>query len=226
MAFRRTRRIYRKRRSNRARTSTRSRYLPRRRYRTRIPSSVRVHRFRRAGFSIQQGIATNSDGYAYGSVVANGITDINGFQMPNLSEFTSLYDQYKILNFTYELTPRWSGLDISGDNTPGLPTIYWVYDVDDSTALTNITQLMERPNVRKRVIKGAVRLTVKYPSVAAMIYRTATTTGYTARKSPWIDMIDPIVPHYGIKWVIAGSASTTYTFDVRVTWNFLCKNPR
>lgn len=218
---RRTRRVARR---SRVRTASRRSRIGATPYRSLAYRNV--YRFQRASFTPQWAPTTNAEGYYFNSVVANGILNINGFTMPNISDFSNLFDQYKILSYSLELIPRWSGLDISGDNAPGLPTIYWIYDMDDSTAPSTISELMERPKVRKRVMKGPTMLYVKYPCVAGMVYRSTTTTGYSAKRSPWIDMNDSNVPHYGIKYAIVGTGTTTYTFDVKVTWNFMCKNVR
>lgn len=226
MALKRTRRFRPKRKVGRRY----GRKVARRNYR-RLPRTVALHHFKRNGFVSQFGMTTTASGYFFGSIFANGLESINyapssTVAMPNYSEFTSLFDQYKIINYTVEIIPRWTGLDISGDNSPGLPTIYWLYDTDDSTVPSSISDMMERPYVHKRVIRSTIKLFVRYPCIASMLYRTAVTTGYSAKRSPWIDINDSNVPHMGIKYAIVGTASTNYTFDVKVNWNFACKNPR
>lgn len=188
-----------------------------------------VYTFQRYGYD--QGVTfsfAGGTGFLSGVVTCNGISTINygpgSVAMPNVSEFTNLFDQYKVLNCTVEFRPRFSEIDGAVAST--MPTIHWIYDIDDATAPGGMSDLMERTRVRSARLIRPVRLTMWRPTVASPIYQSAIATSYGPRTRPWIDVNNSSVPHYGIKWVMQGSPGTSLIFDVRVRWKFMCKNPR
>lgn len=183
-------------------------------------------KFRRHAFDQNVNFATDVNGQLFGSIQCNGITSINylvgSVNMPNLTEFTTLFDQYKLLTFTVEFRPRFSEAPV---NLVLLPTMYWIHDKDDATAIT-ASQMMEHARVRSQRMNRPVFITVKFPTIMQPVYQSAVSTSYAPRKTIWLDMANSSVPHYGVKYFIQGGASTSYTFDVRVHWTFLCKHQR
>lgn len=220
-------RKYGKKRSGRRRRNTRRA--------NRVYRSVRarnVHYFTRYAFyqAPLTSMTTDANGQIAGVMFANGLTsiytDFATVSMPNTSEFTSLYDQYKILSYTIELRPRFDSGDFAASGEY-LPTIYYVYDQDDNTVLS-MSQLMEHPKVRAVRLNKVAYLTVKYPCVAQEIYNNGITSGYQVKRAGWIDCNSSGVRHWGIKYVMQGKAVTDYkaTFDIRVKWRLAFKNPR
>lgn len=230
MAFRRNRRTLR-RRPRRPRRAVMRRTRPMRmQLNTRLPNT---YKFVRSSFyqAPLAAMTMDANGQYFGVMFARGLsnlyTDNAVLNMPNIAEFTSLFDQYKILRYSLDIVPRYTSWDLNTAN-PALPTIYWVYDQDDSTVPTAASQIMEHPKVRYRRLDKPVRITVLRPCIADEIYNTAVTTGYAPRKAPWIDLASPSIPHYGIKYFIQGAPNADYkpAFDFKATWTFLVKNPR
>lgn len=192
--------------------------------------NTNVHIFRRYGFIQKQGILFNVAGEAYGVIYANGLTSIyyygsNSVAMPSLSEFTSLFDQYKILSFSIEFRPKFTEID-GATNNLALPTIYWVHDTDSMTTPSTMSELMERKNVHVRRLHRPVRITVKFPCVSVPVYQSAIATSYQPKRAAWIDMNNVNVPHLGVHWGMIGPVSGGFDFDIRVSWTFCCKNQR
>lgn len=225
MAVRRFRKYGKKRRGLRRRTTRRTGRV------SRPLVSRNIHYFSRYGFYGQATMSLPAvTGQYFGVCFARGLTDIYadpvaGIVMPSSSEFTTLFDQYKILSYTVEFHPRYNGTDFAYTPNNGIPTIYWIYDQDDVALLTQAA-LMEHQYVRSARLTKPIRITVKYPCVAAEVYQSAVTTGYQTRKAPWIDCNSSTVPHYGIKYMVQGQPNSSVIMDIRVKWRLALKNPR
>lgn len=230
MAVKRFRKYGKKRRGLRRRTTRRVNRV----YRTLRPRNH--HFFTRYGFSKSITLGMDANGQRFGSVYSMGFQSLywnptgGQIDMANYSEFSALFDQYKVHSYTFEIIPRFDNANIllSTANTVAdfLPTIYWFFDTDDATVPSDSTEVMQRPHLRRALLKKPISITVKYPCVAASMYNTAITTGYSSKRSPWIDINSPAVPHYGLKLFIQGRANTEYVVDVRCKWRVSFKNPR
>lgn len=234
MAMRRFRKGRRRVRPRRTRRATIVR--PMRALTTRTGSNP-VHYFTRYSFyqAPLVSMTTNASGQIFGNMYARGLTDIYTdlavISMPSTSDFTSLYDQYKILSYTIEIRPRYTDRSLnagSGTTTIAVPTIYWVYDQDDVNVPANAGEIMQHPKVRSKFLNRVVMITVKNPSITAPVYRPGVAFGYETRKAPWIDLANLDVPHLGVKYFIQATPLADYTslFDIRVKWRFAVKNPR
>lgn len=227
MAVKRFRKYGKKRRGLRRRTTRRTNRL----YRTMLPRNV--HYFTRYAFSGNVSVPLNANGQLFGACYTEGISRIvntlANISMPSSSEFTNLFDQYKVLSYTFEFIPRFNSQDAlasNGVSSGYLPTIYWYFDTDDGSSPSDMTEVMQHQHVRKAVMSRPISITVKYPCVSTEIYRSAITTGYGVKRSPWLDQLVTDVPHFGFKYAIQGANSFTYTIDCRVRWRIAVRNPR
>lgn len=186
-----------------------------------------LYTFRRYGYQSGATVTLNAVGQWFGTAYLKGLTQVaNGFvsvNFPNYSEFTNLFDQYKIKNWFIEIVPRWDSQEMS---SPALPTLYWYYDLDDSVTPADFDEIMQRANVHRAMINKPIRIYSKAPCVALETYRSAVTTAYSTRKSPWLDINYPDVPHYGIKFAVQGLPSSSFIVDVRVGVTFHTKGVR
>lgn len=231
--FRRTKRTYgKKRRGLRRRTNRRPNriYRPMRRVNP-------IHYYTRYSFYQAPLVSMTMDanGQKFGNIHSQGITqiytDLATVAMPGLTDFTSLYDEYKVLSYTVEIRPRFTSQDLAwagGTSGNYIPTIYWVYDTDDINAPTSMGAVMEHPKVRSAQLNKIVYLTVKYPTVRTAIYQPGVSFAYSTNRCPWLDLTNASVPLLGIKYAIQGKQTFDYTafFDIRVKWRVAFKNPR
>lgn len=134
------------------------------------------------------------------NVFINGVSSTT-LPLPNYTEFTALYDQYRLdwIECQFVFTNNTSSV-----NSPGtvLPVMYLAKDYDDTNS-ANYTDLqqystqtmwqlgMQHGSDGKKVIR------VK-PNVDVALYQ-GVTTGYARGKPMLIDTSSPSVPHYGIK---------------------------
>lgn len=121
--------------------------------------------------------------------------------LPNNSEFTSLYDQYRIdwVECEFFFSANSSG---TNDATYPLPIMYIVKDYDDSQS-ASVSALCQYNNVKTWQLgnqdskNGKFVLRVK-PNVDTLVFAGAI-SGYARSKPMFIDTTSNTVPHYGVK---------------------------
>lgn len=124
--------------------------------------------------------------------------------LPNVSEFVSLFDQYTINWVEYEWVNRSALTGIQA------PIIYAAPDYDDD-ASPSVSEMLQKQNVVTFTF-SADRTQVKMrirPNTLRQVYRSAVTTGY--ERSPpgtWVDCATPDVPFYGLKYFISNYNTT------------------
>lgn len=143
-------------------------------------------------------------------------------QLPNSNEFTSLYDQYRINGVSVRFVPRTS---VSALAAGERGNFYSVIDYDDSVLPTSVNEMFERPNC-KRTTSTSVHKRYFKPAIAVPMYKTAVAFGYGPKWKTWIDISNPEVPHYAIKWAIENWDSSPLVYDVYWKVYFQCKNVR
>lgn len=124
------------------------------------------------------------------------------FAMPNYTEFSALYDQYRI---DYVEASFLFSNNNSSVNSPGttLPVFIIARDYDDS-GNANYTDLQQYNNaqvwqVGEQQGRDGKKVVRVRPSVDTLVYNTALTSGYSRSKPMFIDTSSPAVPHYGLK---------------------------
>lgn len=212
------RRMANKRRWKKARTSKRTNKIRR-----------QVHLFKRSYYAADVKTAITAAGIAQPASLVQAFT-LN--QLPNFTEFTNLYDQYKITGVKIKLTPALSeGINSPLFNTTsslGFSPVNSVVDYDDFTALTSESQAMEYGSLKQTApFKSHVRY-IK-PKCLQQIYISSIDNANRPISNQWISTADPDVPHLGIKYWIsapnvpAGNAGSML-YKMYVTMYFACKN--
>lgn len=125
-----------------------------------------------------------------------------------VSDFTSLFDQYRIrkvivkfqmLNNPVAYTYLNSGLSTNANNW--YPKLWYIPDYDGGAEET-ISSIKERQGVKCRIFNPNSAITISFtPKCRTLTYSTASSTGYAPRNIQ-IDMSDTNVEHYGLKYVI------------------------
>lgn len=118
--------------------------------------------------------------------------------LPNYTEFTNLFDQYKINAIKLTFIPRFTGADINPLGTAlAVPRIWSVIDYDDASTLTDQNDAYQYQNCKTHMMHKPFSIYLK-PKVAAEVYQSTIATGYGAKRM-YIDCSVPSVPHYGVK---------------------------
>lgn len=155
------------------------------------------------------------------------VTGPTSMSMPNVSEFTTLWDKYKLLRVKWTFIPKWNSLEQPASGSAGnLLTLSYVHDVDDVTVPTDFNYISQYPGLVTKTFMKPMSVTMKYPCVSTAIYNSAVSTAYGVKKGPWINMAYSQVPHYGIKGVWSSNGNTTWYIDLKITWYFVVKNMR
>jgi hypothetical protein len=115
------------------------------------------------------------------------------------TDFTSLYDQYRILAIYCELLPSNDGL------TSG--AIVVTPDYDDATA-ANVSTLLQYSAARRFPVGKPIYLTVQQPAVDLTVYGTSGAAPGVNRTSPWIDCGKADVQHYGLKLAVSPTGTS------------------
>lgn len=146
-------------------------------------------------------------------------------QLPNVSEFSSLFDLYKLNAIKFELVPCQTSSDVNPSSTSiFLPNIHSCLDYTDSTAPTGINEIMQYSNAKRTKI---TRRHTRYFKPRAN--QDVNNTVISSVKPGWYGFGAP-VPMYGVKWgldqvfnVVPGQG---FGIDRYVTFYFSCKNVR
>lgn len=162
--------------------------------------------------------------------------------IPNVSEFTTLFDSYMITGVMFQIkminnpnslqVPNVAGATANGQTATWYPTLWYVPDHDDNANIT-LTQIKEYEKVRHKVFLPNREINIMLrPTTLTQLYRTATTTGYSEnRKRTWLDIAASDIPHYGLKFLIdfeglSPVATSPYTFKINAKFYFKCRNVR
>lgn len=180
------------RRFRRSRVPRRRPRRTRRMYRRRRSVAV-VHRFKRIADLGTVG-CSNIGLLSYA-------TSFSISQLPNVSEFTSLYDNYRIEKVVFRMRPYWTDLSVSGTTVQSyaLAPIYTAIDLDSAALPASTATLRQYSTCRSHTALRPITRVLR-PRPLTEIYESALGTSYAlAPKNVWLDTARTSVPHYGIK---------------------------
>ncbi len=148
--------------------------------------------------------------------------------MPNATEFSNLFDLYKINLIKITFVPTATSADANPNATQiFMPNLMSVLDYTDAAAPSGINELMQYPNCRRTKLTRQHTRIFK-PRVLQDVVGQGATTGYNSKPWPYVSFgID--VTGYGIKWgldQVFNVASGGIGVDRYVTYYFSCKNVR
>lgn len=141
-------------------------------------------------------------------------------QLPNASDFTNLFDRYRINKI--DLTFTWTLGDVRATGGVLHPIIYVYMDDDDSAIPIAKTEVFER-QAMQRFSFNETRSTLTTSIVPRWIQSRGGVSTNLAPRGSWIDMATPAVQHYGIKgWVDHMNSERPNTIRVTGVMHFEC----
>jgi len=183
------------------RSMSRSR-RPRVARRRRAGVRLNYHEFTRYSDAVPQKTSNISEPLTY----TFSLTDVLSY-----TEFTAMFDQYKIKMVEYKIQmisnpdATWgtnNGTAGARDNTVNWYPKFWYIKDYDGGGADSLLQIKERVGAKFFVMRPNKEYTIKIkPKVLVQTYKTATAAGY-APKTLWIDCANADVPHYGLNAVI------------------------
>lgn len=143
------------------------------------------------------------------------------------SDFTSLFDMYRIVKVTYtfqlinvpeaSLVPNASSASFA-NGTNWYPKMWYIVDHDGGTTET-LNSMRERQGTKCRILQPNKVVKVSWtPKCRVLTYSTDTTQGYAPRNIK-VDMNDTAIPHYGLAVVFDTNGydpSDSYPFKIAV----------
>jgi len=151
-------------------------------------------------------------------------------EIPTSSEFTSLYDQYKIAAVKLEIIPRYnvgqSAAAVGAGTYPWIGQVFTALDYDGGAALTTVNQLMEYQNVHMTRTTNIHKRYLK-PRLLNNLDNQGIGAAHNPIKS-FVDSAFPGVVHYGVRYSIPQFAplSDVIKFDIVKTFYLKFKNVR
>lgn len=135
--------------------------------------------------------------------------------VPAFSEFTNLFDQYRICAVKLQFFPRVT--DVTASGTTNQVPFHYAVDYTDVTPPTSLTDVLQYNNSKTRQALKPFTIYLK-PRVAQTIWQGVTAAGYAPGKpSMWLDSKSYGIQHYGLKWFF-DTGMTGYTLDCMSTY--------
>lgn len=133
--------------------------------------------------------------------------------IPQSVTFQKLFDQYRITGVAIKLLPMTS---MDATLNPSMRLLHYI-DLDDANAPTLYSDVIQRSNLRDRmIVAGDVRPINSYlkPRWLNATYATSVVpgggTGYSlGDRKQWIDTVDDQVPHFGYKYFFNTTTNAT-----------------
>lgn len=205
-------RVYRKRYSKK---KSMRRY--RKRYTRRVPRSIgnpKQKIFYYTRFCDLGTITSTSASTTYGA------SAFNLTQVPGYTDFTALYDFYKIKAIKLSFVP-WSNVTNGDSGTEHFQRIFTVIDYNDVGIPTAVTDLQQyksckwSPNnrIHKRYFKPKTIID-SYNELALVL-----------DKQPWVPTTNTTNSYYGIKWAIESQINLTTLYKIEAKFYLAFKSP-
>jgi len=149
-------------------------------------------------------------------------------QVVGSSDFTNLFDEYRINCVVVKLIPRVNTVQTlaNGTEIPNnyVPNLHWVYDYDDANVPSNTDTLLEYGNYRVKAFDRPITWKIK-PKYALAAYSGAFTSYKPMRG--WLDVASPSIQHYGVKFAVDTLQPSQYTsFVIRPIYYISFRNTR
>jgi len=160
-----------------------------------------------------------------GQVIASTTLDVFGalsFQLSsvvNSTEFTTLFDQYRIsyvevvfipISAVASVAPLVSVIDYDDASVPSAVSDLWQYSTACYTAA------------------GHTHIRRLHPRFDFAAYSGAFTSYALAPYGTWVDVASPSVQYYGVKWALSATTGGTATavYNIQVNYHIQCRNTR
>jgi len=156
--------------------------------------------------------------------ITTGPTSISGAysvtlaSIPGYTEFTALFDQYRIIQVTIQFSPINVG-------AVALPIIS-VIDYDDANVPSTADELRQYQTLR--TVTGTQYFERTFtPRIAMAAYGNGVFNSFaTQSPSIWLDSASSSIPYYGLKYYWTGRTGTDAGYDVVASIILQTRNPR
>jgi len=219
--------------------------------------STAIHKFRRHAYAYKifssntlPVVEQDGPGSPSFNVGSYGTDDFNSTQfglalayklkdLPEYTEFTSLFDQYRIDRVELKFMFQSNAVNLANSSTTAnnkagvMPIMYWSQDLDDNNTPTSQEIVTEYGKCRSRILSGNDTFTVNLyrPGVSRSVFQ-GLVPAYEMSRNSKIDIAYPEVLHFGHKfwfrnWFTPQSdADALIKLTVQPIFHFTCYNVR
>ncbi len=138
--------------------------------------------------------------------------------LPSSTEFTALFDQYRIVQVTVRFLP------LAGVGSGSSPLITAI-DYDDSSTPVAVTDLLQYDS-HVMTQPGVTLERTFTPRVSTAVYSGTFTSFASAPNSLWIDVASPNTQYYGLKLAVAAASGSTANWNVLSEYVMQFRNVR
>lgn len=143
----------------------------------------------------------------------------------NYTEFTNLYDQYRI---DYIVQKFYMRIDPSAQTAAAstFPALYWTRDYDSSVVLSQ-SDMRQRSNMKTAILRPDRPIVIKYkPNLLREVYANTLSTTYEPVWGRWLDCSNATATHFGHVWNINNFSNTNYRLEIETFVYISCKSVR
>lgn len=169
---------------------------------------MKIPRMRRRKFNGELLVKRTTKAYDADITGEQGFAfQFNMSALPNFSEFSNLFDRYKITGVKLRVMFLANSIEIGSPTQYSIPIMHHCIDIDDANPPTTETEILQKNNIKTKRLDRHFNVYLR-PKCTMEVFNSVTTTGYAVGNSTWIDMASAAIPHYGWKaWVANGQAS-------------------
>jgi len=205
--------------------------------RSAIGKVMPVHRFiRRSGLCASQvgapptTVSTISVTATTSPAISYGWLGCSLSAMSGVTDFSNLFDQYRLNNFTITFSTRYSG---TSPTTPFSGTLYTCIDTNDATVPSSINQLREYQNCKIHYLNNKDKRTCSVSFRPKVSMTGSDLSGLTVQPilSPWINFTTAGInmSYYGIKYALViddlvQTPPIELILDIETKYDISCKN--
>jgi len=171
----------------------------------------KVHNFERTSFGGQVQGSTTLDQF--------GAIYFSLSSLVNPTEFTALFDQYRIMYVEVAFIP------ISA--VASIAPLVSVIDYDDATVPTAVSDLWQY-STACYTAAGHTHIRRLHPRFDIAAYSGTFTSYALAPYGQWVDVASPGVQYYGVKWALSATTSGTTgaVYNIQIKYHIQCRNSR
>jgi hypothetical protein len=168
----------------------------------RRPSRPAVHTFE---VTVDKGFVSVTNGVTTGALVF-ALSDL-----PSPTDFTSLFDQYRIKQVRVEFLPETTAFGLS-TTAIALPYVLTAIDYDDGTPVS--TSAIQQYGTCQTSPYTEYFQRILNPRAALAAYSGAFTSYAQSPPGQWMDSNSPGIQYYGLKWATTPVTVVSGTYDV------------
>lgn len=136
--------------------------------------------------------------------------------LPNYTEFTQLFDEYKICAVKVKFMPLQSETNTGTTTNYQMMPFFTVIDPDDTTAPADLNTLFQYESLKAHFPLRPFSRYIK-PRMSVGAYSGAFSS-YANVKPGWVDASSPSVQHYGLKIGLAATPNVVYSWQMILTY--------